>query len=87
MPIVGVFSVLFFCVYQADITPSLAGISTAGAISISRPDMALLRASIYAPHLKGAFGESHMHTYIAMRRSVVISVMCESSRELHHASL
>lgn len=65
MPIVGVFSVLFFCVYQADITPSLAGISTAGAISISRPDMALLRASIYAPHLKGAFGESHMHTYIA----------------------
>jgi hypothetical protein len=65
MSAVGAYCVLFFCFYQADIMPNLAGISSAGAISISRPDMALLRASIYAPHLKGAFGESHMHTYIA----------------------
>lgn len=44
---------------------SLAGISTAGAIAISSPDVALARSVLYSPHVRGSFGESHMHTYIA----------------------
>jgi len=44
---------------------SLVGISTAGAIAISSPDVALARSVLYSPHVRGSFGESHMHTYIA----------------------
>lgn len=44
---------------------SLAGISTAGAIAISSPDVALARSVLYSPHVRGSFGESHMHRYLA----------------------
>ena len=44
---------------------SLVGISTAGAIAISSPDVALARSVIYSPHVKGGFGENHMHRYLS----------------------
>lgn len=43
----------------------LVGLSTAGAIAISSPDVALGKSVLYSPHVRGAFGESHMHIYLA----------------------
>ena len=64
-----IFSTLItLSIFQIDIESartSLAGISTAGAIAISSPDVALARSVLFSPHIRGAFGESHMHTYIA----------------------
>ena len=57
-----IFSTLItLSVFQIDIESartSLAGISTAGAIAISSPDVALARSVLFSPHIRGAFGES-----------------------------
>lgn len=55
-------------IYQGEtdsVRSGLVGLSTAGAIAISSPDIALGKSALYSPHVRGSFGENHMHTYLA----------------------
>lgn len=56
---------IFICVQKANVDPSIVGISTSAAISLSNPDLVLAQSVIYSPHVRGSVGERHMHTYIS----------------------
>jgi len=62
---VSSFVILFSLFQGSSVETTAIGVSTSAAISLSNPDLVLIRSVLYSPHIKGNVGESHMHTYIA----------------------